>query len=344
MHFPSIFCTWEWIYTWWEHFGVSYDPFILFLRDGSELVGILPLARRKTGTGDWLRGRTLTYCGSDELYPDHLDIICAPESADACLDAVFDFLLKSYKNWGTLRLSALAEDSMIVSRLKGGTSPFRLECRQISVAPFIPLVGSFDDYTRAFDGKRLHNLKKGMRKLYEQHNVRYVAWDHSRQSNELKMIFHIHELRAKKKNIVSTFQGDQLFEFHKDLISRLHQLHAVWIRFLKNEENAIAALYAFSFEGRIFSYQRTFDPDWDRFGPGIIIAYEAIQEGYVKGFKEFNFLRGGEGHKSMWTRQYRALFLCNLYNKSIQGGLSMASSHSIRSVKQYLKKLAGHGV
>ena len=34
MVFPSIFCTWEWVYTWWEHFGESYEPVIFFVCEG----------------------------------------------------------------------------------------------------------------------------------------------------------------------------------------------------------------------------------------------------------------------------------------------------------------------
>jgi len=60
--FPSIFCTWEWIYTWWEHFGDKYQLLILFIYEGAELKGIFPLALRKSVLkNDWLTGRIFFY-------------------------------------------------------------------------------------------------------------------------------------------------------------------------------------------------------------------------------------------------------------------------------------------
>ena len=28
---PSTFCTWEWIHTWWTHFGEPYKLLLLFI-------------------------------------------------------------------------------------------------------------------------------------------------------------------------------------------------------------------------------------------------------------------------------------------------------------------------
>ena len=40
----SVFLTWEWIATWWEHFGREGDLLILAVRDESgRLVGLAPL-------------------------------------------------------------------------------------------------------------------------------------------------------------------------------------------------------------------------------------------------------------------------------------------------------------
>jgi CelD/BcsL family acetyltransferase involved in cellulose biosynthesis len=342
MHFPSIFCTWEWIYTWWEHFGEAYDPLILFIRNGSELAGILPLALGRSATGDWLKGRTLTYCGSNELYPDHLDIICAPQEADACLDAVLDFLTDDYTDWEVLKLSALADDSRIMARLTTSAVPLQWESRRISAARFIPLSGSFDNYLNTFDKKQRYNLRSRRKKLLEQHDMRYVVCDSPRYAEGLNTLFRLHSLRAEKKKIVSSFSGDRIVRYHNALVGRLEP-SAVWLRWLECDGAPIAAAYNFEFEGCVFSYQKGFDPAWERFGPGMVIVYEAIQEAFARGYHEYNFLRGGEEYKDTWTPHSRALLHCNIYNSTIRGGLTMASTRSLHSVKQCIKKLVGHG-
>src|SRR5512135_656505 len=83
---PAVFCTWEWIEAWWRHFGHRFEPVMFFIYRGADLVGILPLALRRLIIEDAvLAGRALTYCGSQELGSDHLDIICAPADAESCL-------------------------------------------------------------------------------------------------------------------------------------------------------------------------------------------------------------------------------------------------------------------
>jgi hypothetical protein len=131
MNIPSIFCTWEWIYTWWEHFGRDYEPVILFVYKDAELVGILPLAYHKTLNGA-LFSRKLSYCGSMELYPDHLDIICSKEDAEQCLDAVFEFLKSEFKDWNVLDVSLLSEGSNIISYLERNDFSLSTNLKQAS--------------------------------------------------------------------------------------------------------------------------------------------------------------------------------------------------------------------
>src|SRR5580658_3547746 len=41
---PVPFLTWEWISTWWQHFGASSQLFVIVARDeASRVVGIAPL-------------------------------------------------------------------------------------------------------------------------------------------------------------------------------------------------------------------------------------------------------------------------------------------------------------
>jgi CelD/BcsL family acetyltransferase involved in cellulose biosynthesis len=157
----------------------------------------------------------------------------------------------------------------------------------------------------------------------------------------LNVLFKLHELRAQRKNIVSTFQGTELLQYHNSLVNRINQQSTVWLRFLKNEETTAAALYAFAFEGRVFYYQIGIDPAWERFGPGMVIIYEALQEAFAHGYHEYNFLRGGEEYKTTWTQHHRDLFLCNVYNNSTMGTLARTSSRSIHSVKSRVKALYG---
>lgn len=340
MSIPSIFCTWEWVYTWWEHFGGEYEPVVLFVYDGAELKGILPLASHKNGSkGGLLSGRKLSYCASTDLYPDHLDVICHPEDANGCLSALFNFLSSEYTDWDVLHVSNLSEGSGLTSYLNGREPGLDAEIRQSSVAPYVGLSGSFEEYIKTFDSKQRNNIKRRQKKLYEQHGFGYSSCDPSKTTEGLKTLFELHESRAKRKNIVSTFKGTRLFEFHKGLLHRTGENGWTWLRFIRKEEEIISAFYGFALGGHLFGYQMGIDPDWEQYGPGSVLIYEIIREAFSRGYKEYDLLRGNEGYKRDWTRNHRVLFSVDIYNKTVRGSLSKTVSLSKNLLKRNLKKI-----
>lgn len=327
MNLPSIFCTWEWIYTWWEHFGGDYEPVILFVYKDAVLAGILPLAYHKTRNGI-LNSLKLSYCGSRELYPDHLDIICSKEDANDCLDAVFEFLISEYKEWDVLDISLLSEGSNISSYLNKKDFYFSTNVRQTSAAPFITLSGSFDDYINTFDSKKRYNLRKKQRRLYEQ-GFKYTAYSSISQGKDgLRALFELHEKRAGKKNILSTFQGEDMFEFHNTFSQRINKNDRLWLKSIRNEEKTISAFYGFAFGGHLFYYQLGIDPECESYSPGTVLFYEVIKEAFSKGLKEFDFLRGNEEYKNRWAHESRTLFTASIYNKTIIANLIKIASKS----------------
>lgn len=343
MNIPSIFCTWEWIYTWWEHFGNAYEPLILFIYKDTELKGILPLAFHKTTSiinnlNNSSIGRILSYCGSIELYPDHLDIICPKEEANPCLDAVFDFLSSEYRNWDVLQISLLTDGSNLLSYFNKGNKHFDSAIKQSSVAPFISLSDNFGEYIKKFNSKQRYNIKSRQTKLYEQFGVKYIACNPSQIFEGLKTLFHLHELRAKRKDIMSTFKGPHLFNFHYALSQRISKHDWIWLRFLKTKEEIISVAYGIQYGKHLFYYQIGLNPEWERYGPGAVLIYEVIQEAFSRNYKEFDFLRGNEEYKKTWTQNHRALFDMKIYNRTLCGNFSKIIFSSRNMVKRYLNK------
>lgn len=341
MAVPSVFCTWEWVYTWWEHFGEAYDPLILAVYDGPALKGILPLAIQKNDAAKGpLKGRVLSYCSSRELYPDHLDVICAGEDAALCLDAAFGYLADEFNSWDVIEISLISEGSNLLSYIRNGQLGYQADVKQTTTAPFLRLTGSFEDYNRSFDSKQRYNIKSRQKKLSDQFGAVYERSAPGDASVSLRDLFRLHALRAARKNIVSTFQGEELFSFHDALIRRLGADERVWLRLIRNGSGAvIAVLYGFSFRARLFYYQIGIDPEWERYGPGTVLIYEAIKEAYATGHEEFDFLRGNEGYKSSWTGESRGLFALSIYNKTLMASVTKTVSQSKDLIKRHVKRL-----
>ncbi len=322
MRFASPFCRWEWIFTWWEQFGDGHELMPLFIYDGKNLRGILPLFRRHdSAAGRWIKGATLDYCGATDVYPDHLDVICAPGDAPACAAAALDFFATRLPGWGTVRLTMLAQDSELLRVLDASVrGKLRRTVRRVSVAPYIPLTGSFAEYLTRLPKKDRYKIKSPRKKLLEEGRLRYAAFESSEFEGALHTLFKLHSRRAEEKRIASTFDRPAVFEFHRALLQRMNPDDVI-LRCLRGAAGVVAVLYGFRCGDRIFFYQLGYDPDWAWASPGVVLVSEAIREAFTMGCTEYNFLQGDEPYKRTFTRQARTLFDCYIYNATFSGWL-----------------------
>lgn len=323
----SIFTTWHWIDTWWSHFGAAYAPCLLFVERGGELLGILPLAERKLALQrDGSFGRVLFYCGSEEVCPDHLDLIARPEHARDCLLAIADYLGANPRTWDVLDLKGLAEGGNIDRHhaLLGIGSRHRLT--EIAVAPYVSIQGDFSDYLKnSFSAKGRNDLGRKVR-LLEKAGVRYAAIAPPQAVVFLENMFRLHARRAAIKGITSTFAGARVLAFHQELLQRTASLGWQWNRALIEGDHLVAGIYGYSFAGRIAYYQIAMDPDWDRSGPGTSLIYLAVGEAHENALMEFDMLRGDEEYKSRWSTGRRRLFRLRVFNRSPRGRMASAWS------------------
>lgn len=341
MTFPSIFCTWEWTTGWLEHFLRDSDnPLVLLIHDDSTLVGILPLFSYTAVCEEmWLCGKVLRFCGSRELYPDQIDIICEPEQAPVCVDAVFRFLAQRRDAWDVLRFDTVCADSAL-ARSSALQNDYYNEAYAVSAAPYISLSGTFDEYLGRFDGKQRYNLHSRIKKL-SQLGVQYRrAEDHA---GALEELFALHERRASDKNIASTFSGAKVRDFHRNLLERLNGTDLAEIVLLAAGNSSIAAAYNFKIGRRVFSYQNGFDPAWNRYAPGMALTYELVKEAFEKGNREYNFLQGREPYKAVWATDQRLLYNVQIYNDSAMGRLSRNAFLATRRAKSFVRPILKWG-
>ncbi len=339
MKHPSVFCTWEWVYTWWEHFGDSYKPLILFIRSADKLVGIFPLASRKrTLKEQFSFGRVLTFCGSEELYPDYMDMICAEKHVGLCLRAAMDFLSFEYRDWDLLQLSYMSEEGATVPWLRRNEVPHETDMFSVSTSAYIPIEGDLESYEKTLKGHMRRELKRRRRNLYERYSVHYARYDPKTDPYAIKALFDLHRMRMEKKKVTSSFSGEKLQLFHERISKLCYDNGWLCLRFLRTGQEPISANYCFSFGGYYFLYQVGFDTSWESKGVGSVLLYEMIKEAFEGQAVEFDFLRGGEGYKSMWAQNARLLISANIYNKTLLGKLIKFTHRTRTLLKRVLKR------
>lgn len=337
MSFATPFSAWEWVYTWWEYFGADRQSLPLFIYRGQELRAILPLWRRPADVlGRKFGVRMLELAGAHGVYPDHLDLIAAPEDASLCMRAALDFLTRSGVPWDVLRLPTVAEDSAALSGLRHAPDRLTVARHLVTVAPYVAGPKSFEQFLGELSRNERYKLRSRSKKLLEGEGVAYVAFSRDERESALHLLLSLHERRAAEKGINSSFAQPQVQAFHRALLERMDWDH-VLLRGLRHKDEVIAVFYGFRVNQRVFYFQLGHHPGWSKWSPGLVLITETIRESFGGGCKEYNFLQGDEPFKRIWAGQARTLYDCYVYNDTLRARIARGLSDLKGRLKDVLR-------
>lgn len=307
----EIFLLWEWMYSWWDVFK-SGNRELYLLRGKNplgETVGIAPFyLHNQRGFGNRKRG-IIRFCSSLETFPDHLDIIAAKEYEYSFAEAILNYLIQNGQDWDLIKLDGVHENAIIKryltpARPKGDgvltTSIPSARC------PYLALDNTFEGYLRSFSSKKRQTLLR-KRKILMTREKALLKTVHSDEEPEkqLQELFVLHNERAKRKGIKTTFVGEDLYRFHSKAIRYLLKKGKVALTVLHKEIPTLVSYYCFKHNQKYYYFQAGLSDEGEKKSAGAVLFSLIIEEAFKEGCKEFDFLRGSEEYKFYWTKNYR---------------------------------------
>lgn len=322
MAYPSPFVSPDWVLTALESNDEKWQAYFVQVRRANELVAILPLYRVKTSLIKELR-----YIG-DCYYPDPLGLCCREEDRGECIKIIRDFF-EHVKDWDVLHLRWLLNDEASKWQNNGTT------VKKSSVAPFIHLSGTFQDYLSEYK-KKINFVIRKVKKFDKQEGHYHFTQSAEKCKELLDWLFYLHNQRSSERGIKSSFSGSDIIAFHSSLIDICGDLYFHWLTL---DDDIIAVLYGFIFQGRFFYYQISHDPKMGHLSPGAVLLYKAVEQCCEINIKEFNFLQGDEDYKWKWTKNSRDLYTVEMYNGTFAGRLSKYQDKLRSVVKCFMAKI-----
>lgn len=335
MAFPTPFATWEWATTWQEHFGTGSIPWVLFVQREGCLVGILPLANTKQrGLLGFLGGSITELIGAAQVGADHLDLIVHPTHAAGCAHAINEYLRNSDVRWHELRLSLLSAHGELLSHCGRLGAGLRIDVRAVTIAPYVPITGTFDDFLKTLSSNERYKLRSRTRKLLQAPGVEYCRFGRDERAQALERLFALHRLRYAQKPDTSSFDRPEVEAFHRKLLSVM-PWDRVMLRGLRHDSEVFSMFYGFRVARRTFYFQLGYDPAWSATSPGLVLLTQTLQETFDNDCIEYNFLQGDENFKNTWAKHSRPLFDCRVYNMGLEGALA----HRAKLAREWVKAL-----
>src|SRR5579871_985475 len=169
----NLFLTFEWLYTWWKHFGTRRRLSILALRSNQELVAIAPFWTERPILSRGQLLPTVQFLGSGSVGSDYLDVIVRRGFEDAALPALANCFSRKRRilRWTQLRRHDCSATRVAAAIAK---SDWQVSESKTNMCPFIPLEGSsWDSYLASLGAEHRYTLRRKWRTLNRDFTVRF---------------------------------------------------------------------------------------------------------------------------------------------------------------------------
>jgi len=301
------FLSWEWIAAWQQWLSRGRTPYLLCARDGSKLVGLLPLGVEELRPmGLPVKARWLSLLGEGFGCADYLDVLAPPEYAHEASSAIFDHLARRV-SFDILELDGMAADSPnlpLLARRFGEETGFQHRLTPRYVCPQVELDGDWAAILRR--SRRADNFKRRLRQLRARDGFEYRVITRPAESGAaFERFLELHEACWIERGGSDATGHESLRSFHRDVVVRLAEAELSRFDELWVEGACRASIYGLDDGQRYCFYNSGYDPAWKNASPGLVLLGLSIEDAVKRGVRRYDFLRGTETYKFDWASTTR---------------------------------------
>jgi len=324
----SIFQTFEWNYIWWKHFGKGKELHILTLKNGTDLLGILPLFVDTISVFGRPVYRCLRFLGSTVsqpsgtdlkglmAYTDYMDAIVYPGFEEFFSREIIHFLLhKCEVSYHEVILEEVSEESVcrnhFIPRLQEMDVGFTVT--EASVCPQVKLEPCWEAYLQPLSKSRRSKIRRFLKLACKNSNNKHLFTierikDVKPMVASLDKLVHMHQQRWNEMGFPGSFAENRYYEFVKEILSTLGNRGLAVVYLAKNADDptqVVAADLLLTYQQRTYLLLRGINVYADHLdrGPGNVLLYSEIQDAVAAKHEVFDFLRGAENYKLRTANQ-----------------------------------------
>lgn len=304
----NTFQSFEWLSTWWEHWGSTRELAAIAIRDpDGVLVGLAPLHITRSRLLPGLRG--LAWIGDEHTGSDYLGVIADPVFAEAAIERVVEAIFEHRSEWDYIELLDSVDDAANQHLCRLLSARMKIERETASVCHYIPLPATFDHYFASVSSNLRSNFRRRAKALDRKGNLECsLVTDRIALELNFPELLRLHRMRFDQRGMDSAFLQRGVPEFHLAALRKLADSGVARLILVRVNGELTAALYGFAAGSTFQFYQCGLHTDWLPMGVGQYMMGKSIEAAIHSGHTEFDFLRGGESYKLQWAKQARHTF------------------------------------
>jgi len=284
---PTPFLTWQWLSTWWKHFGNGRELLLWTVKDRkNKLIGIAPL---------YVEAGRIKLIGEPDLC-DYQDFVIRKGKEETYLKILLDCLRNAHRR--PLYIDSLPAFSPTLQVL-GEENGCKISLQDTT--PVIHLPSSPEEYLASLSQKHRHEIRRKIRKIETKGKVSFYCTESHRKLGDFLKLHKSSQEKAK-------FMNPSRERFFYDMAKLFSEEGWLKLFFLTLGREEIASLLCFHFQKTLYLYNSGYDLEHSPLSPGIVILAYTIQDAIQKGIKGFNLLRGSEKYKYHFGAQDLKLY------------------------------------
>lgn len=282
------FQSWEWQSTWLKHYRGAKRPHLVTVREGKDLVGLMPLTRT---VGPWRTIRAMGSGASDYLHP------LAKEGYDEAVATEISQHLREMAKVDLVDLHQIRSTQPLVSN-----SSARVKIEQATCL-LLDLPATYDAYLATLGKSLRYDVRKLEKSLFNEGRATVEQVGEEEIGQGLDILFEQHKKRWRKRGLPGAFMA-KAQRFHHEWGRLAIREGWLWLSILRLDSEPIGAIYAMRCGATCYYYQAGFDPSHGSISPGTLLVAATIRRAIDEGLEHFDFLRGDEPYKRRWKPQH----------------------------------------
>lgn len=310
----GAFATPQFQAAWWNAFahagkGSDFAVDLRAVRDGDELVGVLPLMRRDG---------CVRLIG-DSGVCDYMDLVAAPGREGEVVAALLDYLQAGAAR--EVELPGLPDGSCSLTLLPEAAAArgWTVEAEPEAVCPVIQLAPDWDGYLDGIKTRHRREVRRKMRNLLDGGaQVALEAVDEPGAIAEALPRFL--ELMAGSRGDKAEFLTERMSAFFHAIAGRMGPANLLRLYFFQVDGKRVAAVLCFLADGELQMYNSGYDPEYRELSVGLASNVFVVRDAIERGLQRVNFLRGEEPYKFQLGARPTSVTRLRLRRDEVAGG------------------------
>jgi CelD/BcsL family acetyltransferase involved in cellulose biosynthesis len=325
---PSPHLLHAWLVAWWRYFDEDSELAVQVAYRGDKLVGAIPLCVQHRKGVD-----VLTFLGAEQV--TLADLLLAEGERGGVAEALAERAVATKHDYADLH--GLPGSSRLVKALR----PSRLQLIVRAEAPVLELNGTDWEthYASRLSSKQRALHRRRIRQLSRLGALETtVARTREELGPALEEAFDLHALRWEGRPDGSDFGTEPGKQFHREATAAIAELEVPRIVTLRLDGRPIAFGYYFLLDGTMHCYRLAFDPELQRFSPGLVNRFDTLEDAFAQGATRVEFLGGLERYKVELTDRTEPLHEGLGLADTVAGRVVVSTRLNVVRLRRFVKR------